>query len=587
MEPGSGMQLSVRSTSLKVRELVAAKRDGKLHLPDLQRGFVWDAERVRMLFDSLYRRYPVGSLLLWKPAWEQAESPVNTRPWGLYPPNSTTEAGQSEPKIEPTPGSIFVLDGQQRLTSLFRVIFDSRLNGSATRDPNLYVSLSSDDDWRDEPFFYKSRQIKKEDERRGLLVPAAVLFAGVRTGDRNGAESLAVSRAIAEWLPPTEPAYFAALDRANQIRNAILNAEIVSYEIDTTASDENVIEIFGRLNQQAIRLTPADLAAARLTGKMKDFRARANTALETDDLRAFALPEGVERSEQGGFVDTDLIVRTAMCLATGIVKYRDAEKIKQGNAELYSQIEPKWDSAVGALKGVVAMFQQAGIPDGSWIPYRYILLTPAVALGSGHTRPADGWLGWAIAASLWGVYAGSAETKVQSDARHAAKGDWDALWQSIKVRAKRRETLIPEAEDLTAGLVQPSGVYLALLVHWARSEGRSFYGYRYASRTKDLDIHHIFPRTLFSGLGKAPKDTSRIPDRLGNLTILTAEDNRSLGAAQPAAYLATLDPEIRQMHCVPETPALWSYDHYAEFCTAREVLLAARIGELLGSLGVR
>ena len=102
----------------------------------------------------------------------------------------------------------------------------------------------------------------------GLLVPAEVLFEGVRGGN----ESLAVQRALGEWLTPGDELFFAALDRANAIRNSILQAEVIAYEIDADANDDNVIEIFARLNQQGVRLRPGDLAAARLTGQMTNFR---------------------------------------------------------------------------------------------------------------------------------------------------------------------------------------------------------------------------------------------------------------------------------------------------------------------------
>lgn len=578
--------ITIQATPFKVRQLVELKREGKLHLPDLQRGFVWDDSRVRMLFDSLYRLYPVGSLLLWKPVWETDEAPINVRQWDIFPPNATTGIGEPEADVAPQPGAVFVLDGQQRLTSLFRVIFASRRPGYSTPDPNLFVSLSRDAEWADEPFVYKSRHVKKEDERRALLVPAAVLFAGVRTGVGNGAESLAVSKAISEWVKPDVDEFYAAMDRANQIRNAILNAEVVSYEIDTQAEDESVIEIFGRLNQQAVRLTPADLAAARLTGKMKNFRERAATSLASPELRDFSVSEGTEREMYGGFVDTDLIVRTAMCIATGIVKYRDVEKKKGDKNALYAKVEPSWQDAVDGLQKIVAIFRGAGVPDGSWIPYRYILLTPAVAMAKGKDRPADQWLGWAIAASLWGLYGGSAETKVQTDARSASEGNWDALWQSLKTYAKRRETLIPDQQDLTQGLVQTSGVLLALLVGWGRTDGHSFYGYRFLARTRSLHVHHIFPRVFFSGLGKAPKDSMRIPSRVGNLTVIEGSENESIGDDAPVDYLPRIAPTIRNEHCIPDDPALWSRESYVEFCTGREALLADRIATLMRALGV-
>lgn len=580
-------KFAINSAPIPVRELAALKREGRLFLPDLQRGFVWDSERVRMLFDSLYRGYPVGSLLLWKPTREGDEPAILTRPWDLAPPAGPTEIGSPEPANPPPDDATFVLDGQQRLTSLFKVLFDSRESGRSSREPDLYVSLSSDSRWSEQPFLYKSRQIGKPQERDGLIIPATVLFAGVRTGAGNGAESKAVARAISQWVNPNDDNFYPAMDRASQIRNAILNAEIAAYELDTSSGDDNVIEIFGRLNQQAVRLTPADLAAARLTGQMAHFRTRADEALSERIPEGFAIREGSERATHGGRADTDLLVRVALCLATGHIKYRDAEKAKGGVTELYSRIEPHWEPAVQAVDAVTRMYQSAGIPNGDWLPYRFLLLVPAVAAGSDNQRPTDEWLGWAIAASLWGLYAGSAETKAQSDARLAREGRWDDLWESIRNHAKRPETLLPEEEDLHHGIIQSRGMLLAQLVDLVRRDGRSFWGTRMASpHSQEVDVHHIFSRALFAGRGRAPRDATRIPDRLGNLTILTASDNRSVGARAPDDYLATLSPEVLADHCIPTDPALWRLDKYPEFCAARECLLAARISGLLRELGV-
>jgi hypothetical protein len=151
-ENGSSPTIAIKSTPWKVRSLAQLKAEKRLHLPDLQRGFVWSPERVRTLFDSLYRRYPIGALLLWKPTWPGPEAPFEIRPWDLAPPSPPDGRGVREmtPVIEP--GSIFVLDGQQRLTSLFSVLFSSRERGKTVKEPNLMVSLSADPEWRDNLF---------------------------------------------------------------------------------------------------------------------------------------------------------------------------------------------------------------------------------------------------------------------------------------------------------------------------------------------------------------------------------------------------------------------------------------------------
>lgn len=75
---------------------------GEIGLPDIQRPFVWKNAKVRDLFDSMYRGYPVGYLLLWE------NGLPDDRAIG-------TDRKQKPPRL-------VIVDGQQRLTSLFAVV---------------------------------------------------------------------------------------------------------------------------------------------------------------------------------------------------------------------------------------------------------------------------------------------------------------------------------------------------------------------------------------------------------------------------------------------------------------------------------
>ena len=92
-----------RDTGYSLTHLIEDIKHGNIALPDIQRPFVWSAAKVRDLFDSMYRGYPVGTLMLWETGAE-----VGTRQVG---------GGESDrvPKL-------LIVDGQQRLTSLFAVL---------------------------------------------------------------------------------------------------------------------------------------------------------------------------------------------------------------------------------------------------------------------------------------------------------------------------------------------------------------------------------------------------------------------------------------------------------------------------------
>jgi hypothetical protein len=570
--PPAPRTLNLKAAPWKIASLAALKRDGRLHLPDLQRGFVWSAERVRALYDSLYRSYPVGALLLWEPKWE-GEAPFSTRAWDICPPDEVTFRGTPESPRPVVPGSLFVLDGQQRLTSIFRQVFRSRLRNKTTPDPDLLVALSPRDEWVESPFHLRSKSLYRR-MREGLLVPAEVLFEGIRGGN----ESLAVQRALGEWLTAGDELFFEALDRANAIRTSILQAEVIAYEIDADAGDENVIEIFARLNQQGVRLRPGDLAAARLTGQMAGFRTRAREVLVMKELRGFSAPEGGEEGNRAGaFIDTDLLIRAALFLGGGGVRYRDAEKRKIQTH--YQNIESSWDAAVAGFKSAVALFRNAGVPSGDWLPYRYLLFPPAIAAARGHALD-ERWTGWALAASLWRHYAGEVDTKLARDAALAERGDIEGLLEHIKLRAKRPESALPEDDDLLHNIVGENAILFALLAYFIRVDAHSFPSGKLLSGAQEpLEVHQIFPR---ASLDRYPdRDNEYVPDRLGNQTLLVRSDREHIGDTAPDVYLRIIDPSDRAAHLIPEDAGLWSINRYHAFCEQRERALARMLRDLL------
>ena len=90
----------------KVGDLVRDVRNGRIGLPDLQRPFVWKDSKVRELFDSMLKGYPIGYIMLW-------ESPAN------YEDRKSTIGANQKMYQEPKE---LVIDGQQRLTTAMLLI---------------------------------------------------------------------------------------------------------------------------------------------------------------------------------------------------------------------------------------------------------------------------------------------------------------------------------------------------------------------------------------------------------------------------------------------------------------------------------
>ncbi len=117
-------------TSLFIKQLISDLERGRIRIPSFQRGFVWNSEQVAYFIDSIYKGFPFGSILLWR---TRSELRIE-RNLGAY----------ELPKNDPEYPIDYVLDGQQRTTSIFG-IFQNSLVAQDNQDinwTNLFLNLT-------------------------------------------------------------------------------------------------------------------------------------------------------------------------------------------------------------------------------------------------------------------------------------------------------------------------------------------------------------------------------------------------------------------------------------------------------------
>ena len=111
------------NTNLTVNQLIEKIDTGELGLPELQRPFIWKDAKVRDLFDSMMRGYPIGYLMLWEcPALEKKK-----------------QIGVDEHSYA-TPKQV-IIDGQQRLTSLYAVMKGKKVVNNNYQEKSILIIL--------------------------------------------------------------------------------------------------------------------------------------------------------------------------------------------------------------------------------------------------------------------------------------------------------------------------------------------------------------------------------------------------------------------------------------------------------------
>ena len=110
------------NTTLTVNQLIEKIDTGELGLPELQRPFIWKDSKVRDLFDSMMRGYPIGYLMLWEcPSLDKKKS-IGVDAHSYDSPKEV------------------IIDGQQRLTSLYAVMKGKKVINSKFDEKSIVIS---------------------------------------------------------------------------------------------------------------------------------------------------------------------------------------------------------------------------------------------------------------------------------------------------------------------------------------------------------------------------------------------------------------------------------------------------------------
>jgi hypothetical protein len=245
----------MQTITYELGTLLRRVRSGLYSIPQFQRDFVWSESQVKLLVDSLARNYPVGSLLVLAKSPEvqlQSRSVeaviVNDDPDAV---DGSEESGQ---EIH------YVLDGQQRLTSIARVFLN------ANKVKNYYFDLKKIYEGFDqeEASWVVGRQRGKSDPERkdkNRLLRADVVLDQQKT-DIYVTEYIEDSGDIPE-LNEDRSAQRKAAARIKGIFEVIRKYQVPIVVLDRDAPLESVCRVFETINSTGTRLTTFDLAVAK------------------------------------------------------------------------------------------------------------------------------------------------------------------------------------------------------------------------------------------------------------------------------------------------------------------------------------
>ena len=275
---------------MKISNVLDFIDSGDMALPEFQRGYVWNRDQVRGLFESLYRRHPVGGLLVWVT-------------------DSMTADRRGDGPI--AAGSVrLLLDGQQRMTSLYGVVRGKPpkfFDGNPQTFTGLRFHLA------DEAFeFYQP--IKMRDDP--LWIDVTELMKGGTTGLGGFVARLAATPKLAERVGE----FVGRLSTLLSITEIDLHVEEVT---GAEKSLDVVVEIFNRVNSGGTKLSKGDLALAKICAEWPDARNQMKAKLK-------------EWEGAGYYFNLDWLLRSVNTVLTGEARFahlhnKTAPEIKDGS----------------------------------------------------------------------------------------------------------------------------------------------------------------------------------------------------------------------------------------------------------------
>lgn len=533
---------------MKIIELMLAIKNLDAVLPEFQREYVWELEDARQLIWSLFRDYPTGSLLFWK-----TNEPPEIKN------NAVDPSRLGSPNV--------ILDGQQRLTTLFLL--------TQNEVPPYYTSDEIKNDPRDLYFNLEEGDFQYFSPSRMDSAPQWVAVTECFTKPDINPFQIAEQRAE----PDTDK--FAVAQKINTNLTRLRNILERIYPVQTvpaSASIDEAIDVFDRVNSLGTKLTQAELALAHICGKWPQARRVMKEKIN-------------EYGTQRFYFDLPFMVRALTAVVRGRAIYgtiHDApfDELSAG----WTKTSEILDYLIGILPKNAFVHSTEDLSDTS------VLVTLVGHLSRHGTFEAEAEMRravhWLFAASTWERYTTQTTQRLDHDLSIVvrSRSPWGELVEALGDQVGRIELMPGDLE----GRGNQHSLYRMMYVLAKATEGIDWcngeplevrHGGRY-----QLHSRNIFPVSKLyeeGGYDRGNHLHSIIVDEIANHVFLTRHETWLYNDESPEKYLPDVvakHPDALDKQFVPSQKELWSIENYEEFLKERRRLIANAFNRVMRKL---
>lgn len=524
----------IESSDKKYSTLIDEIETGQIKIPQFQRQFVWDIEASAKLMDSILKGYPIGTFIYWRTK-ERLRSVRNI--------------GNIE-LPEPLEGEFvnYVLDGQQRITSLFAALKGEtieRESGKREDYSNIFIDFDADE----EDMIVVTDTEAKPDHTYVRLTDL------MNEGRR--------------FFNQFDEKYDPLIDRYKEILQSYLfkGINLKQAEIDVAT------DVFTRLNVGGKALTLFEIMVAKTYDPKSGFDLHERYTELIEELQ----PLDYETISSTNILQFIALLLRRECKRKVILKLEKEEFINT------------WEDAVNCVKHAIDFFKSYGIPVSKLLPYN-TLVVPFAYFFYHHPEPPTGNKLWLMEDFFWrvslgGRYSSAVESKLVQDI--------DKVDKILREEHPNYEWSIDVSPDAIArnGWFRTSSAFItSILCLLSMQQPRSFdnnlrvrIDNSWLKVSTSKNYHHFFPIAFMKK--HEPQREYGEYNHIANITIVDDFLNkRKIKARAPSDYMRSFQKDNQQLtetmntHLIKDMDnfGIWD-DDYSRFFEERIKLISEKL----------
>ncbi len=518
-----------------IRRVIEHVMSGSLRIPAFQRGFVWDAERVAFLMDSIYKGYPFGAAILWRTK-EQLKTERSLGPFTL-------------PEREPDYPIDYVLDGQQRLTSVFGVFQTEILPSGDASWTNIYFDMeAASGNFQDSQFVALSPDEVDPEQ----YFPIATFFDV--QGYRQATQALGPEKA----------------GLIDSVQSTFKEASIPVQYIETD-NRAKVAIVFERVNRMGVELDVFQLLSAWTWSEDFDLQNRFTEL--ADELKPFGFESVGD--------DTNLLLR---CCAAIVKNDVSPGTLVSMNG---SEVRDRFSEVENGIKGAIDFLRRNFYVESLHnLPYSTLIVPLSVFFAISGTkavkvtdRQRQILIRWVWRSCFSRRFSAGVIRNLNRDIREAQSLRDGTGFTLDRIAVSVEASFFSELFSIRTTNTK---TFVMLLAH---AHPLSFVSGQPISLDTVLqnynrnEFHHLYPQAHLKTNGFSAQEINR----LANFVFMSSQDNKTLGGSAPSVYrghMSTISiPKIlERAHC----PASLFDDDFEAFVEERAKMLVAAARDVLG-----